>query len=157
VLETLPLIEEDLLLAVPRGHALSTSNGPLEVRELAAEPFVMLREGAYDLREQTLAACRRAGFEPQVALDGAEMDGMLRFVGAGIGIAILPEMVVADVVTPNSPVIVRPLRPRLTRSLVVARRRDRYFSAAAREFTSLLARTARSQHGTEGATAHASA
>jgi DNA-binding transcriptional LysR family regulator len=99
----------------------------------------MLREGAYDLREQTLAACRRAGFEPAVALDGAEMDGMLRFVGAGIGIAILPAMVVSDIAAGDGSVIVRRLRPRLTRSLVVARRRDRYFSAAAREFASLLA------------------
>jgi hypothetical protein len=35
-------------------------------------------------------------------------------------------------------VAVRRLQPRLSRSLVLARRRDRYFSAAAREFTSIL-------------------
>ena len=108
---------------------------------------MLLREGAYDLRDQTLSACRRAGFEPQVALDGGEMDSMLRFVAAGIGLAILPEMVLSDV-EPESdggPVVLRRLHPRLTRSLVIARRRDRYFSAAAREFTTVLEEAARTR------------
>src|SRR5262249_13374324 len=81
--------------------------------------------------------------EPTVALDGGEMDSMLRFVAAGIGVAILPAVVVTEIVSPDSPVVVRRLLPRLTRSLVVARRRDRYFSTAAREFTSVLESAAR--------------
>jgi DNA-binding transcriptional LysR family regulator len=138
VLETVPLLEEELLLAVPRRHALASGTGRVRLTQLRDEPFVLLREGAYDLREQTLQACRRAGFEPNVALDGGEMDSMLRFVGAGIGVAILPEMVLTEVLQQDGPVAVRRLRPRLSRSLVLARRRDRYFSAAAREFTSVL-------------------
>jgi LysR family transcriptional regulator, transcription activator of glutamate synthase operon len=138
VLETLPLLEEELLLAVPRQHPLANGSRRVRLAQLREEPFVLLREGTYDLRDQTLAACRRAGFEPIVTLDGGEMDSMLRFVGAGLGLAILPEMVVADIDTSSGPVAVRRLQPRLTRSLVLARRRDRYFSAAAREFTSVL-------------------
>ena len=103
----------------------------------------MLREGTYDLRDQTLAACRRAGFEPSVALDGGEMDSMLRFVAAGIGLAILPAMVLAEIEANDAAVAVRRLLPRLSRALVLARRRDRYFSAAAREFADVLAATAR--------------
>jgi LysR family transcriptional regulator, transcription activator of glutamate synthase operon len=137
-LETMPLLEEELLLAVPRQHALATGSRRIRLTQLRDEPFVLLREGAYDLREQTLAACRRAGFEPRVALDGGEMDSMLRFVAAGIGLAILPEMVVGDVDARDGSVAVRRLLPRLSRSLVIARRRDRYFSAAAREFATLL-------------------
>jgi LysR family transcriptional regulator, transcription activator of glutamate synthase operon len=144
-LETQPLIEEELLLVVPRAHHLAASGAPGRVRlaQLRQEPFVLLREGAYDLRDQTLAACRRAGFEPQVALDGGEMDSMLRFVAAGIGLAILPEMVVSDIAPSDTQVVLRRLQPRLTRSLVIARRRDRYFSAAAREFTTVLEEAAR--------------
>jgi LysR family transcriptional regulator, transcription activator of glutamate synthase operon len=144
-LETQPLIEEELLLAVPRQHHLASAGNVPRVRlaQLRQEPFVLLREGAYDLRAQTLAACRRAGFEPQVALDGGEMDSMLRFVAAGIGLAILPEMVLSDVDPLDGPVALRRLQPRLTRSLVIARRRDRYFSAAAREFTTVLIEAAR--------------
>jgi DNA-binding transcriptional LysR family regulator len=151
VLETQPLLEEELLLAVPRGHHLAETGTGKRVRlaQLRQEPFVLLREGAYDLRGQTLAACRRAGFEPHVALDGGEMDSMLRFVAAGIGLAILPEMVVSDVDLElgDGPVALRRLQPPLTRALVIARRRDRYFSTAAREFTSVLEEAA---HATSG-------
>jgi LysR family transcriptional activator of glutamate synthase operon len=138
-LETSPLLEEELMLAVPRQHTFAKGRSRVRLSQLRDEPFVLLREGAYDLREQTLAACRRAGFEPVVALDGGEMDSMLRFVAAGIGVAILPAMVLADVEDGDAAsVIVRRLQPRLSRSLVLARRRDRYYSAAAREFTSFL-------------------
>jgi DNA-binding transcriptional LysR family regulator len=143
-LETRPLLEEELMLVVPRHHHLANTDGRQRVRisQLKQEPFVLLREGAYDLRDQTLAACRRAGFEPRVALDGGEMDSMLRFVAAGIGLAILPAMVVSDIQPSDTSVVLRPLQPRLTRALVIARRRDRYFSAAAREFTTVLGITA---------------
>jgi DNA-binding transcriptional LysR family regulator len=137
-LETLPLLEEELLLAVPRGHPLATTRRRLRLAELKHEPFVLLREGAYDLRDQTLSACRRAGFEPRVALDGGEMDSVLRFVAAGIGLAILPAMVLDDLDPHTGPRALRIHQPRLSRSLVLARRRDRYFSAAAREFAGVL-------------------
>jgi DNA-binding transcriptional LysR family regulator len=146
-LETRLLLEEELLLAVPRGHPLANGQRRVRLAQLREEPFVLLREGAYDLRDQTLAACRRAGFDPVVALDGGEMDSMLRFVAAGIGVAILPEMVLAELERPDGPVAVRRLQPRLTRSLVLARRRDRYFSAAAREFTGVLEQAASPGHG----------
>ena len=142
-LETLPLLEEELLLGVPRQHPLASGKRRVRLAQLREEPFVLLREGAYDLRDQTLSACRRAGFEPVVALDGGEMDSMLRFVAAGIGVAILPEMVLAEIDRDGGPVAVRELQPRLTRSLVLARRRDRYLSAAAREFASVLQEAAR--------------
>jgi LysR family transcriptional regulator, transcription activator of glutamate synthase operon len=137
-LETLPLLEEELMLAVPLGHPLADRPSRVPLNELGDEAFVMLREGAYDLRDQTLAACRKAGFEPRIVLDGCEMDSVLRFVAAGIGVAILPAMVLSDVDPSTGPVAVRLHGSRLSRSLVIARRRDRYFSAAAREFARVL-------------------
>jgi DNA-binding transcriptional LysR family regulator len=136
-LETLPLLEEELLLAVPKTHPLA-GNERVKLAQLALEPFVLLREGAYDLRDQTLTACRKAGFEPNIALDGGEMDSVLRFVAEGLGVAILPAMVLSDVNAHTGPVAVRIQSPRLTRALVLARRRDRYFSAASQEFMRLL-------------------
>jgi LysR family transcriptional regulator, transcription activator of glutamate synthase operon len=141
-LETLPLLEEELLLAVPHAHPLATTQGRVELAQLKDEPFVLLREGAYDLRDQTLSACRKAGFDPHVALDGGEMDSVLRFVAEGLGVAILPEMVLADVAHDSGPVAIR-VQPRLSRTLVLARRRDRYFSAAGQEFMRVLRTTLR--------------
>jgi len=50
--------------------------------------------------------------------------------------------VLAGIDGPDGAVAVRRLLPRLGRSLVLARRRDRYFSAAAREFAGVLTETA---------------
>ena len=49
----------------------------------------MFREG-YDLRAVTLAACRDAGVEPHLVSQGGEMDGVLAFVAAGLGAAVVP-------------------------------------------------------------------
>jgi hypothetical protein len=47
-------------------------------------------------------------------------------------------MVLSDVDPATGPAAVRLQGPRLSRSLVIARRRDRYFSAAGREFARVL-------------------
>ena len=153
-LETEPLLEESLLAAVPPGHRLATATS-VRLLELKDEPWVMLREGAYELREQTLAACRRAGFEPRIALDGSEMDSVLPFVAAGIGVALLPETVLRSPGGPvppadsaagaagragdaRGPVGVPVRDAHLARALSVARRKDRHVSGAARIFGGLL-------------------
>ena len=135
ILKTTPLLEEELILAVPVGHELADRSS-VAIAELRDVPLVMFREG-YDLREATLAACRRAGFEPRLALDGGEMDSVLRCVAAGLGVAVVPSMVIE----PDGAVRgVRVTPPRLTRTLALAHRRDRPLSRAARELAALMRR-----------------
>ncbi|MFF2043392.1 LysR family transcriptional regulator [Kitasatospora sp. NPDC058170] len=87
----------------------------VRVAELRGRPLVMFREG-YDLREATLAACRAAGFEPEFAVEGGEMDAVLGFVRAGLGPAVLPGMVAA-----RSGLVVTPFAgPGLGRTIAVA-------------------------------------
>jgi DNA-binding transcriptional LysR family regulator len=92
------LLREDLVLvtAGPFGRRRA------RIEDLRRQPLVMFREG-YDVREATLAACRAAGFTPEFAVEGGEMDAVLGFVRAGLGPAVLPGMVAARsglVVTP---------------------------------------------------------
>ncbi|MFF2348577.1 LysR family transcriptional regulator [Kitasatospora sp. NPDC058115] len=82
------LLHEDLVLVSAERRARRT----VRVAELRGWPLVMFREG-YDVREATLAACREAGFEPEFAVEGGEMDAVLGFVRAGLGPAVLPGMV----------------------------------------------------------------
>ncbi|MHB1536020.1 MAG: LysR family transcriptional regulator, partial [Acidimicrobiales bacterium] len=82
---TTALYEEELVVAVHSGHPLAHRTR-VALGELRHVPLVMFREG-YDLRVSTLAACRQAGFEPKLALDGGEMDGVLALAGAGLGAA----------------------------------------------------------------------
>jgi DNA-binding transcriptional LysR family regulator len=80
---------------------------------------VMFRPG-YDLRDVTLEACRRAGFVPRFAVEGGEMDAVLAFVEAGLGVALVPSMVLA-----NRPLLrATPLAPPgMRRTIALAHRR----------------------------------
>ena len=87
---TTALFDDPLVLAVAPDHPLATPAGrSVAVTELDGLPLVMFREG-YDLREVTLAACRNAGVEPRLVSQGGEMDGVLAFVAAGLGAAVVP-------------------------------------------------------------------
>src|SRR5260370_2422675 len=54
VLETLPLVEEELLLAVPRQHPLASGSRRLPITHLPAHPFVMLPDGTSHLHDHPL-------------------------------------------------------------------------------------------------------
>ncbi|MHB8632182.1 MAG: LysR family transcriptional regulator substrate-binding protein, partial [Candidatus Limnocylindria bacterium] len=106
----------------------------VKVSDLRGVPLVMFRDG-YDLRSTTITACEQAGFHPTFAIEGAEMDGVLRMAAAGVGVAVVPSMVVER----GGPLIaVRIARPTLSRSVGVAFRRDRHHSRAADAFAAEL-------------------
>jgi len=88
--EAVPFREENYILAVGRQHTLYKRKS-VKMADLAGEAFILFPEG-YKLREVTLAACRAAGFEPKVALDGGAMQSALEFVAAGLGVALMPEL-----------------------------------------------------------------
>jgi len=94
-------------------------SGPVALARLRDEPMVMFRIG-YDLREATLRACHEAGFEPVLAVEGGEMDAVLGFVEAGVGVALVPSMVVAA----RPGLRVTPLAEGLRRTIALAHRRD---------------------------------
>jgi DNA-binding transcriptional LysR family regulator len=128
ILETTPLLREELVLAVHKGHALA-SRTRITIADLKGVPLVMFRDG-YDLRAATISACRRAGFEPSFALEGGEMDGVLRLAAAGLGAAVVPSLVL----DPAGPLRAIRLAGPLTRTIGFANRRDRPLSRAGREF-----------------------
>ena len=102
-MDTTPILREYLVVASPAGpdaneRPSKAAHVPrrsfLRIEDLRNRPLVMFRSG-YDLREATISACRAAGFEPKFAVEGGEMDAVLRFVEAGLGIAVVPSMVLA--------------------------------------------------------------
>lgn len=126
-LETVPLLREELVVAVGQGHELAERRR-IALADLRDTPLVMFREG-YDLRATTLAACAAAGFEPLYAVEGGEMDGVLRMTAAGLGVSIVPSMVVAK----GGPLRAVRISPALTRTIAFAYRRDRRVSRATSE------------------------
>lgn len=62
------------------------------IAEIARHPLVINRPG-YELREAVLSACAAAGVTPRIAVEGGEMDAVLRMVERGLGVAIVPSLV----------------------------------------------------------------
>jgi DNA-binding transcriptional LysR family regulator len=131
-LATAPILREDLVVVSPRSSA--PERPYLRIEELRDRPLVMFRRG-YDLRDATWAACRQAGFEPRFAVEGGEMNAVLRFVEAGLGPAVVPSMVLAGrpglTGTPLAP-------PGLRRTIALAHRKDVQPTHAARAFHETL-------------------
>jgi DNA-binding transcriptional LysR family regulator len=77
------------------------------------------------------------------ALEGGEMDGVLRFTAAGLGVAVVPSLVI----DPASQQLkaVRLAEP-LTRTIAFANRRDRRLSRAGREFVETVRGLVRGRH-----------
>ncbi|WP_328666533.1 LysR substrate-binding domain-containing protein [Streptomyces sp. NBC_00322] len=132
-LTTVELLREDLV--VVSSPSASGPRRPVRIADLRDQPLVMFRHG-YDLRELTVAACRAEGFEPGFTVEGGEMDAVLGFVRAGLGIAVVPSMV-AD--RAGSDLRVTPLaRPGLRRTIALAHRSDVAPPRAARELQRML-------------------
>lgn len=136
-LTTVELLREDLVVVsspeapAPGGPGRRT----VRIADLEGERLVMFRHG-YDLRELTVAACRAEGFEPDFAVEGGEMDAVLGFVRAGLGLAVVPRMVAAR---SGRGLRVTPLaRPGLHRTIALAHRSDVAPPRAARELQRML-------------------
>jgi DNA-binding transcriptional LysR family regulator len=115
-----PILRESLVVASIAGGPPLTANPQLALAELANTPLVMFRVG-YDLRDVTLEACRQAGFTPRFAVEGGEMDAVLAFVEAGLGVAVVPSMVLV-----NRPLLrATPLAPPGMRRTIALARRQR--------------------------------
>ncbi|MCD9021098.1 LysR family transcriptional regulator [Cohnella silvisoli] len=138
----LPVIEEEICLAVPPDHPLAApeyKNAVIPISGLKDEPFVMLKKGqgfraiAHDL-------CQSAGFEPRVVFESGNIETVQSLVAAGMGIAFLPKMVTRNDWQVRAPVYLT-LEGKPTRTLVIAYRKGRYLSNAAEAFISTFRET----------------
>jgi DNA-binding transcriptional LysR family regulator len=134
-LTTVELLREDLVVVSSPDAPAPGTGRTVRIPDLEGERLVMFRHG-YDLRELTVAACRAEGFEPDFAVEGGEMDAVLGFVRAGLGVAVVPRMVATR---SGRGLRVTPLaRPGLHRVIALAHRSDVAPPRAARELQRML-------------------
>ncbi|MEV6525942.1 LysR family transcriptional regulator [Longispora sp. NPDC051575] len=84
------LLDEHLLVAVPRTHRLARRR-TVRYAELAAEAFIA---GSATAENTLLRASLPHGFEPRVDIVAAEWTGKLGCVAAGLGVALIPALAV---------------------------------------------------------------
>ena len=130
---TTPLFDDPLVLATAPDHPFARRRR-VRVRDLGGLDLVMFREG-YDLRSVTLTACQEAGVEPHLVSEGAEMAGVLSFVAAGLGAAVVPAIALPG---DGSLVGIPFTAPTLSRTVALAQRGDRALARPARALADQL-------------------
>jgi DNA-binding transcriptional LysR family regulator len=94
-LSRVALLEEELVVVTSSATPLVAEGSSIGIEQLAGLPLISL-DRSYDLRATTDAAFRAAGLAPGPVLAGPEMDAVLRFVERGLGVAVVPALVLTD-------------------------------------------------------------
>lgn len=141
-----PILEEKMLVALPTGHIFARRSSfsrsvLLPLSELAKETFVLYkRPGGPGLYDTIIAACKSAGFSPQVGQEAPRIISTLNLVAAGIGVSIVPASLQR---LQMDGIVYRKLEdmPQLTAPLILACRNGEN-AAAVQRFLALVRTTA---------------
>ncbi|MGW2561039.1 LysR family transcriptional regulator [Streptomyces sp. NPDC001514] len=88
-----PLLSDRLVGLVPEGHRLADA-GAVPIAELADEPWIA---GCPRCRRQLVAVCEESGFTPRIDFATDDYPAVVGLVGAGLGVAVLPELALESV------------------------------------------------------------
>lgn len=88
-----PLLRDRLVGLVPEKHRLARA-GSVAIAELAGEPWIA---GCPRCRGQLVEVCRAAGFVPRIDFATDDYPAVVGLVGAGLGVAVLPELAIESV------------------------------------------------------------
>ncbi|MEU3264929.1 MULTISPECIES: LysR family transcriptional regulator [Streptomyces] len=133
-----PLLTDRLIGLVPEGHRLAGA-AEVSIGELADESWIA---GCPRCRRQLVEVCEESGFTPRIDFATDDYPAVMGLVGAGLGVAVLPELAVESVrpkgarTVPVVPAIEREIvaltLPDLARVPAVAATLDQLSLAAAR-------------------------
>jgi DNA-binding transcriptional LysR family regulator len=95
-----PLLQEKMVVALPKGHPLASSgrkkksaqsrSAPLPLAELANETFILYkRPGGPGLYDTIITACRGSGFSPHVGQEAPRIISTLNLVAAASGVSLV--------------------------------------------------------------------
>jgi LysR family hydrogen peroxide-inducible transcriptional activator len=90
---------EPLLALVPEGHSLAKKT-LIELDDLKSERFLLLHE-MHCLSQQVNHLLEARRLRPEIALAGSQLSTIANMVAAGIGISIVPEMMVKHQAVPG--------------------------------------------------------
>jgi DNA-binding transcriptional LysR family regulator len=132
--EVIHLFEDRLQLALHREHPLA-GKADIRLEDLAQETWIdvpLATSGGH----VAARACARAGFVPRVTFESDDYTAIRQLVGAGAGIALLPDLALFP---PHESVVLRSLGPdRPYRNIQVATRPAAFRSTAASAMLEIL-------------------
>ncbi len=106
-LRSAPLFEDQMKLAVPKGHQLARKER-IGLEDLEEEAWVQTSEASACARH-VVRTCRAAGFEPRVSFESDDYLTVQGLVAAGVGVALIPQLALSQAVSYD--IAVRELDP----------------------------------------------
>jgi LysR family transcriptional regulator, carnitine catabolism transcriptional activator len=136
-LKTIPLMTDELCAVVPQSH-LRARQKSITLKELAALPLILTTKNS-SVRKLVDTAAKKEKLALSIAFETVNMSTAFGLVNAGLGIAILPEIVAR---TQNTPAIrcVSITKPSLNRTIEIIQKKDRSLSPAAAKLVEILRR-----------------
>ena len=104
-LDVLDVLTDPVMLVLPRDHELAGQDA-VELADLEADRWIA---GCARCRGHLLTLAHRAGFDPEVAFETEDYVAVLGLVAAGLGVALVPHLILTTVSHPD--VVVRPVIP----------------------------------------------
>lgn len=107
-----PLLTDRLVGLVPERHRLARAES-VAIGELAGEPWIA---GCPRCRGQLVEVCEGAGFTPRIDFATDDYPAVVGLVGAGLGVAVLPQLAIESVRPRGARVLA--LEPAVRREIV---------------------------------------
>jgi DNA-binding transcriptional LysR family regulator len=148
-LAIVPLLDEPMVAALPRAHALATGNAPIPLKKLAADTFILYGPPGTGMYDAIIAGCHAAGFNPSVGNLGAStqqaprIGSTLSLVAAGLGVTFVPISLRRMNI---EGIVYRPIAsttPTTARLSLASRRGD--LSAIVKQFVSVVRRVSKAK------------
>jgi LysR family hydrogen peroxide-inducible transcriptional activator len=136
VIET--LFSEELLLAVPKDHELTTRR-EVRLEDVEQEPFILLQEG-HCLGDQALRFCDKHRCHPPVIFRTAQLETIQALVAAGVGVSLIPSMACQSG-RATEPTYLSLAGKRPERAIAVIWRKEQHLSRAAAALLDVLRKT----------------
>ncbi|CAM5375122.1 LysR family transcriptional regulator OS=Lysinibacillus sphaericus OX=1421 GN=LS41612_14150 PE=3 SV=1 [Lysinibacillus sphaericus] len=123
------LWRDELYIMVPIDHHLANRKS-ITMKELEHENFVLMKKG-YALRRTADQLLSAAGIKPKITYEGDEVSTVAGFVGAGLGVSLLPD---DEDLNPNKVVKIHVEDMVCERIIGMAWIENRYLPPSARQF-----------------------
>lgn len=134
-----PIASEPVWLAVRADDPALPPTGEVDLRSFAARDWVVPHR-RWACHEMVNRACGLAGFSPKAVAEATDFAVILALVAAGAGVALVPQLTVADL---PANVELRPLAAPVFRHDFVVMRQSTEADPGARHIRDLLAESAR--------------
>lgn len=130
------IAKDPFVLALPEGHALASSKGPISLDDLEGTDILLLDDG-HCFREQALSLCSAAGLR-ELSFRATSLPTLAQMVAGGAGVTLLPRLAVATENRRGGLAIRRFEEPVPSRTLAIVWRKSSPLSPALKEVANVF-------------------